>query len=201
MPFEDSNLKNENILDDVNTIDYSSVVYSRDWTIETIISQIKNGNIDLNPKFQRRNAWDDVKRSRLIESLIIGIPVPEIVLAEKVHKKVHKKNIKEQKTFLVIDGKQRLLTIAGFVMPETYPSWHHSKLKQLKVCRDLNCMDYNSLELECLDVHRLFLNADIRCTVISNYKSDDVLYDTYYRLNIGSAPLSTQDFRQIYPKG
>ena len=63
------------------------VVYSRDWTVETIVNQIKKSNIDLNPKFQRRNAWNDDRRSKLIESLIIGIPVPEIVLAEDVKKK------------------------------------------------------------------------------------------------------------------
>ncbi|HUM08844.1 MAG TPA: DUF262 domain-containing protein, partial [Acidocella sp.] len=65
----------------------SLVVYSRDWTVETIISQIEKDNIDLNPKFQRRNAWNDAKRSKLLESLIIGIPVPEIVLAEDTEKK------------------------------------------------------------------------------------------------------------------
>ena len=50
------------------------VVFSRDWTVETIVAQVKRGNIDLNPKFQRRNAWNDLKRSKLIESLLIGVP-------------------------------------------------------------------------------------------------------------------------------
>ena len=60
--------------------DFSSLrVYSRDWTVETIYSQIQQKNIDLDPKFQRRNAWNDNKRTRLIESLITGMPVPEIV--------------------------------------------------------------------------------------------------------------------------
>lgn len=44
----------------------SLVVASRDWTVETIVSQINKENIDLNPKFQRRNAWQDDKRSRLM---------------------------------------------------------------------------------------------------------------------------------------
>lgn len=55
------------------------IVYSRDWTIQTIIDQIEQGNIELNPGFQRRNAWNDSKRSKLIESILIGYPVPEIV--------------------------------------------------------------------------------------------------------------------------
>lgn len=74
---------NEEINEDVLPENESEiVVYSRDWTIDTIISQIEQKNIDLNPKFQRRNAWDDARRSMLIESLIAGLPVPEIVLAE-----------------------------------------------------------------------------------------------------------------------
>lgn len=63
------------------------VIYSRDWTIETIISQIESGNIDLNPAFQRRNVWENDKRSKLIESFIVGYPVPEVVLAEIPGKK------------------------------------------------------------------------------------------------------------------
>ena len=87
----------------------SLTVYSRDWTVETIYSQIQQGNIDLDPTFQRRHAWQEDKKTRLIESLITGMPVPEIVLAE---------DVEEERSFLVIDGKQRLLTIAGFINPE-----------------------------------------------------------------------------------
>jgi len=106
---------NDDVLDDVQPINYDEVVvYSRDWTVETITNQIGQGNIDLNPRFQRRNAWNDQKRSRLIESLIVGIPIPEIVLAEDTEKR---------KAFLVIDGKQRLLTIAGYIDPQNTPYW------------------------------------------------------------------------------
>ena len=85
----------------------SLVVYSRDWTVETIYNQIEQENIDLDPKFQRRHAWQDDKKTRLIESLITGMPVPEVVFAEHPKKK---------RSFIVIDGKQRLLTIAGFII-------------------------------------------------------------------------------------
>lgn len=76
------------IIDDIKKFDPSDiVVFSRDWTIETIYTPIKQKNIDLEPKFQRRNAWNDEKRSKLIESIIIGYPIPEIVLAEDPKKK------------------------------------------------------------------------------------------------------------------
>jgi hypothetical protein len=49
--------------------------------------------------------------------------------------------------------------------------------------------------------YREFMNADVRCTIISNFKSDDTLYDIFYRLNTGSVPLSTQELRQVLHKG
>jgi len=185
---------NEEIIEDVSAKDESElVVYSRDWTIATIISQIEQGNIDLNPKFQRRNAWDDARRSKLIESLVAGLPVPEIVLAEDPKKK---------KAFIVIDGKQRLLTIFGFVDP-TVNYWNKPQLKTLKLRGDLNGKTFEQLKSDAslTDEFREFMNADVRCTIISNFKSDDALYDIFYRLNTGSVPLSTQELRQVLHKG
>ncbi|MBF0550393.1 MAG: DUF262 domain-containing protein [Deltaproteobacteria bacterium] len=185
---------NDDIYEDVESANYESVVvYSRDWTVETIINQISQGNIDLNPKFQRRNAWNDEKRSRLIESLIIGIPIPEIVLAEDPLKK---------KSFIVIDGKQRLLTIHGFVDP-TIGYWDQSELRWLHTRKELNGLTFENLltDPELHYIFRAFMNSDIRCTVISSYNSPDILYDIFYRLNTGSVPLSTQELRQVLNKG
>ncbi len=149
---------NDDVLEEVHPTNLSSlVVYSRDWTIETINNQIQQKNIDLNPQFQRRNAWTDDKRSRLIESLIIGIPVPEIVLAEHPQKK---------KSFIVIDGKQRLLTIAGFIEPEI-SYWKRPILGKLDIKKNLNGINYSKLESQVRfeSEFREFMNADIRCTV------------------------------------
>ncbi len=171
----------------------SLVVYSRDWTVETIVNQIQQGNIDLNPRFQRRNAWTDKKRSLLIESLLVGMPVPEIVLAEDSTKR---------RSFLVLDGKQRLLTVAGFVDP-SLDYWVNPSLRFFTHLKHLAGLTYDDLKTEPEHSDRLrdFLNADIRCTVISNYEDTDVLYDIFYRLNSGSVPLSSQELRQALNKG
>lgn len=172
----------------------SLVVYSRDWTVETIISQIEKDNIDLNPTFQRRNAWNDIKRSKLIESLVIGIPVPEIVLAEDKERK---------KSFIVIDGKQRLLAIAGFYQPEKYKVWNSPRLRGLNTRENLNGKNYSDLisEENLSNDARNLMNSDIRCTIISHYSSKQVLYDIFYRLNTGSVPLSSQELRQVLNRG
>ncbi len=119
--------------------------------------------------------------------------MPEIVLAE---------DPKKRKAFIVIDGKQRLLTISGFVDP-TVNYWNKAELKGLKLRDDLNGKTFDKLEKDIAlsDEHREFMNADVRCTIISNFKSDDALYDIFYRLNTGSVPLSTQELRQVLHKG
>lgn len=169
------------------------VVYSRDWTIQTIFDQIEQGNIELNPGFQRRNAWNDSKRSALIESLLIGYPIPEIVLAEDKKKK---------KAFIVIDGKQRLLTIAGFINNEKYKYWRmkNPKLASNKIARNSDSIDYRTIK-DDTELKRIFENSSLRCTVISNYSSEDELYDIFYRLNAGSTPLATQELRQALYRG
>jgi hypothetical protein len=63
-----------------------AVLWATDWTIETLYGQLSKGNIELNPEFQRREAWNDTKKSRFIESVLLGFPIPQIVLAERKDK-------------------------------------------------------------------------------------------------------------------
>lgn len=178
--------------DDLRNVDASNiVVYSRDWTIDTILKQIELGNIDLNPSFQRRNAWNDEKRSKLIESIMMEYPIPEIVLAEDKQRK---------RSFIVIDGKQRLLTIAGFKEHAKYKYWRSPKLRDLKVLTNLQGFSYSELSKNP-EYLRTFENGSLRCTVINNYNDEQVLYDIFYRLNAGSSPLATQELRQVLNRG
>jgi uncharacterized protein with ParB-like and HNH nuclease domain len=145
--------------------------------VETLYSQLNKGTIDLDPGFQRRQAWDDVRKSRLIESLIAGLPIPNIVLAD---------NSKHRGRFLVIDGKQRLLTIKDFLSDSF-------KLKGLDLRRDLEGKSF--LELPTSDREYLENNS-IRATVIKNIPDPDFLYVLFFRLNSGSLQLSPQELRR-----
>lgn len=177
----------ESVVEDIDVGDL--VVYSRDWTVQTILHQIEEGNIDLNPDFQRRNVWDNEKRSKLIESLLVGYPVPEVVLAEVIG---------EKKKYMVIDGKQRLLAINGFINPD-FDSWDsNTKLKKLTIKKTIEGCKFSDFSKED---ERYLLNADLRCTILSGYKDYSVLYDIFYRLNTGSSPLSMQELRNSIYKG
>lgn len=189
----DENEEEYQDIDDIQETNENSnlIVFSRDWTVATILSQIEQGNIDLNPGFQRRNAWNDNKRSKLIESIMIGYPIPEIVLAENKNKR---------NSYIVIDGKQRLLTIASFKKPEVYQYWTKKSPKTTGLTSSYNQKTYKDIDSNP-DMLRIFENSALRCTVISNYPSDESLYDIFYRLNSGSTPLSSQELRQALNKG
>lgn len=180
-------------IDDVENIEGNNdlVVYSRDWTVATILSQIEQDNIDLNPGFQRRNAWNETKRSKLIESILIGYPIPEIVLAEDKNKR---------NSFIVIDGKQRLLTIAGYKDNYKYKYWDKNPPKTKGIKNKYNGISYEDIANNA-ELLRLFENSALRCTVISNYYNENSLYDIFYRLNAGSTQLSSQELRQALNKG
>lgn len=59
-----------------------AVLYGTDWTVRTLLHQIEQGNIDLSPDFQRRDAWSLRNKSRFIESVALQLPIPQIVLAD-----------------------------------------------------------------------------------------------------------------------
>lgn len=172
---DDQQEDEEDILKEVSFKE--AVVVNADWTIETISLQIKKGNIDLEPGFQRRGAWDDLRKSRLIESIAVGMPVPNIVLAEN---KDHKGR------FIVIDGKQRLLAISEY-MNDAF------SLKGLDIRKDLNGQRFSDLST---DDREYLENATIRSTLIRNWTDENFLYSLFFRLNSGSLPLSPQELRK-----
>lgn len=169
--------------DIVKQVSFKDAVFlSTDWTIETLHSQIKKGNIDLQPGFQRRVAWDDVRKSRLLESIIVGMPVPNIVLAE---------NREHRGRLIVIDGKQRLASTSEF-LDGRY------KLRGLDIRKDLNNKSFDELPQE----DREYLeNATLRSSVIRNWNDENFLYAIFFRLNSGSLPLSPQELRKALVGG
>lgn len=166
------------------------VTWSADWTIESLINQLTRKNINLSPKFQRRDAWSPIKKSRLIESIIYGLPIPQIVLAE---------NKKEKGKFIVVDGKQRLITLQKFCGEENDPQ-DYLILNGLLDSK-LNGLSYKGLKDKFPVLYNNFLNQTIRSVIIKNWPSDELLYTIFFRLNTGSLSLSPQELRRALKPG
>ena len=171
-----------------------TVVAASDWTTETIIRQLDRGNIDINPAFQRRDAWTLTRKSKFIESLILGLPIPQLVLADNKRKKG---------SFIVIDGKQRLLTLRQFASKPGDKEYESLSLQDLEVRDDLNGCTLQDLETDPARAEDLavFQNQTIRTVVVKNWPNETVLYLIFLRLNTSSVPLSPQELRQALHPG
>jgi len=144
----------------------SAVLSGNDWTTETIINQINKGNIQLNPNFQRRDAWDKIRKSKFIESLVLGLPVPQVVLAESKDRRG---------AYIVLDGKQRLLSIRQFAANANDLDYNQLKLSNLEIRKDLNGFTLESLRasIDNFDDVSAFENQPIRTVVIKNWPSEN----------------------------
>lgn len=171
-----------------------AVITGTDWTTETIITQINKGNILLNPRFQRRDAWTKNRKSTFIESLILGLPVPPLVLAESKNRRG---------SYIVLDGKQRLLSIRQFVASAGDNVYGQLKLSGLEIRGDLNgkCLDDLRIALDLYDDLSSFENQPIRTVIIKNWPNEAFLYHVFLRLNTGSVSLSPQELRQALHPG
>lgn len=175
-------------LEGIETNQFSqAVLHAADWTVETIVSQLNRGNIEMNPRFQRRDAWSLRRKSAFIESLILGLPVPQIVLAEKQG---------QRGRYVVLDGKQRLLSLLQFTGHADSP--HNAfRLSGLEARPDLARKSYKSLSDPAFEGDlNAFLNYTVRTVVIRNWPSFEFLHLVFLRLNTGSVKLSPQELRQ-----
>ena len=93
--FED--LQSEQLYKEVETAGYKINTYGADMTLEILAKKIHEKEVSV-PPFQRRYVWPIKKASRLIESFLLGLPVPQIFLFRR----------EKTQDLLVVDGQQRL---------------------------------------------------------------------------------------------
>lgn len=163
-------------------ISYDMKEYTVELYVSKYLKQIEQDDNELYvPDYQREFIWDDKHQSRFIESLYLGLPVPFMSSAE----------IKESGRLEIVDGSQRIRTLAAFLTDELTLS-HLEKLTEMNGCK------YSELPVS---LQRSFKNISIRMVVLSSKATEDVRNEMFDRINTSSVPLLPMETRRGVYKG
>lgn len=149
--------------------------------VQQIVARIKHGEIDLAPDFQRHaGIWDEQRKSRLIESLLLRIPIPVFYVAAD-----------QDDVWSVVDGVQRTSTIYDYVAGR-FP------LSRLEYLTHLNGKRHDDLPRP---MQRRISETQFVFHVIEPGTPQEVMFNIFLRLNTGGKPLNKQEIRHALHPG
>ncbi|MDP9844322.1 DUF262 domain-containing protein [Streptosporangium lutulentum] len=161
-------------------------VVTRTPTVDLVLSRIRTKMIDLAPDFQRRaDIWNQKHQSRLIESLLLRIPLPTLYASED-----------EGDVWTIVDGIQRLTTIGRFMDPNSIG-------RERLTLQGLEYLDYNGCTFDDLP-GRLQLRlreTELVVHLIRRGTPEAVKFNIFARINTGGLPLSRQELRHALIPG
>lgn len=160
---------------------------SIEYDLETLVKKIDKGIIKLDPDYQRRHRWDSDTSSKLIESLILNIPIPIVYLSQDFDVD----DETEEARYSVIDGQQRLTAVFSFFK-------NKFSLNGLKTLEDLNGCYYKDLPPFLI---RRLEERTLKCLRIDSTIDSQVRIDIFERLNSGSIKLEAQELRNAVYSG
>ena len=171
----------EPLADEVEPWDPEKIrIHTKHYSLRQVVDMIGDEDIDLAPDFQRLYVWKDWQRWGLIESLLLGIPLPSFYFNED-----------ETGRLQVVDGVQRLTTIFRYV---TDPN---DKLGRVDYLHELEGQGFRDLDA----LFRRRLNgAQFVAHVIDPHTPYRVKFDIFRRINTGGSPLSSQEIRHCMSK-
>ncbi|MEU5086173.1 DUF262 domain-containing protein [Streptomyces sp. NPDC021356] len=159
-------------------------VNTKQFSLRNALDMIEDGSLELAPDFQRGIVWKPVQKSRLIESVLLQIPLPAFYFAEDTDGLMR-----------VVDGLQRLSTIRDFVRGGDERGFELKGLEYLQ-----SAVEGKRFEDLPAPWKRRIYNTQIVTNVIDPTTPSDVMYDIFKRINTGGTPLNAQEIRHCMSK-
>jgi hypothetical protein len=160
-----------------------------DYSLEVLHQKKEHGDLDPNPSWQRNYVFDRIKASRLIESILLDMPIPAIYLAEEA-----------DRTLSVIDGQQRLSSFFNF-LDDKFPvgkGFTEFKLSGLQILTELNTKKFIDLDRV---LQRKINDTPLHVITIKNDSDEEVKFEIFERLNTGSMKLNEDEIRNSVYRG
>lgn len=157
------------------------VTQASDFSLAGLRDMVEGGVIDLSPQYQRRERWDAVRQSQLIESFLLNVPVPPIYLAEE-----------EYGNYSIIDGKQRVSAVSDFLEGRF-------KLKGLNSIPSANGLRFVDLPGKLQNA--LKVRPYLRVITLLRQSEATLKYEVFIRLNQGGIRLNNQEIRNVAFRG
>jgi len=168
---EQCNLAEAQIVEQAKKIDFFFVEY----TLELLASKLQNGDFVI-PSYQRDDTWEPDRKSRFIESLLMGLPIPFLFFWE----------LPDTGKLEIVDGSQRLRTIHQFVLGNL-------KLGELDTLPALEGMTFSDLPESR---QRKVRNRSVRGIVLNEHADDQARFEIFDRLNTGSKIANKAEVRR-----
>jgi hypothetical protein len=157
------------------------------YPLNTIMNMVNSDDYILNPEFQRRHRWDNTRKSKLMESFIMNVPIPPIFLYEK-----------EYSVYEVMDGLQRLTAISQFYEDKF-------ALQDLVEWKELNGLKYTQLPEQIKKgIDRRYISSIILLqeTAKTESEANRLKQLVFERINSGGEKLKAQEIRNaLFPGG
>lgn len=163
-------------------------------TIDALLQRLKFGEMDLLPDFQRNpNLWGADRKTSLIESLLLRIPIPSLYVSED-----------EEGNYVVVDGLQRMSAIAHFVDVDSLNEAIGAELKPLTLnekglrsFKELSGLTFKELDRP---LQRRINETELTIHIIRSGTPSEVKFNIFSRINQGGLSLTAQEIRNaVYP--